>query len=240
VETVNWPGAIELNRNALLRIIAVLFVYAGLDEGGADTLPRHAWRKILRLLRPAESAARRLIVIAARGIEVEAPKPRAEKPPTAIERLQAAGLLVIRDGVDFGLARAWSEAPAIPRKTGSGLPAFPLADPPRRFDARSWDGMRPFPQEGFALADPDEEVSATRLCRRLHALNRALTDIDGHARRLARWKARRDAGLLRTPRFNPLRPGWPPSHRKRPIHEIDEVLAECHALALYAQRDDTS
>jgi hypothetical protein len=31
---------------------------------------------ILRLLRPAESAARRLIVIAARGIEVAPPKPR--------------------------------------------------------------------------------------------------------------------------------------------------------------------
>jgi hypothetical protein len=34
---------------------------------------------ILRLLRPAESAARRLIVVAARGIEVEPPKPRPEK-----------------------------------------------------------------------------------------------------------------------------------------------------------------
>jgi hypothetical protein len=33
---------------------------------------------ILRLLRPAESAARRLIVVAARGIEVAPPKPRAE------------------------------------------------------------------------------------------------------------------------------------------------------------------
>jgi hypothetical protein len=32
----DWPGAIARNRAALLRIVAVLFVYAGLDEGGAD------------------------------------------------------------------------------------------------------------------------------------------------------------------------------------------------------------
>jgi hypothetical protein len=47
-----WDSTIERNRAALLRIVAVLFVYAGLDEGGAETVPRRVWRKILVLLRP--------------------------------------------------------------------------------------------------------------------------------------------------------------------------------------------
>ena len=38
---------------------------AGLDEGATAPIPRRVWRRILRLLRPAESAVRRLIVIAA-------------------------------------------------------------------------------------------------------------------------------------------------------------------------------
>ncbi len=37
-----------------------------------------------------------------------------------------------------------------------------------------------------------------------------------------------------------MRPGWPPGRRKRPFHEVDDVLAECHALALALERDDTS
>jgi len=239
--TIGWPGAIALNRDALLRIVAVLFVYAGLDEGGAEALPRHAWRKILRLLRPAESAVRRLIVIAARGIAIQPPVRRAaDAPPSAIERLQAAGLLVIRDGVDLGLARAPQTVAARPQKSASVIPAFRLTDAPRRFDTRSWDGKRPFPQEGFALADPDEEVAATRLCNRLLALKSALDDLPGHANRLARWKARRDAGIPRARRISPLRPGHPPGHRNQAVHAVDDVLRECHSLSIHAQRLDTS
>ena len=84
--TFDWPGAIDRNCDALLRIVAVLFIYAGLDEGGADEVPRRVWRRIIRLLRPAEAAARRLIVIASRGIEVPPPKPRAQKAPPPVTR----------------------------------------------------------------------------------------------------------------------------------------------------------
>jgi hypothetical protein len=231
--TFNWPGAIARNRAALLRIVAVLFVYAGLDEGGADEMPRRVWRMVLRLLRPAEAAARRLIVIAARGVTVEPPKPRPVREPTGIERLIAAGVLTFRE-VNLGLACAPRSEPAKPEKSAPAIPAFPLADPPRRFDTRSWDGLRPFPKDGFEPADPDEEVSARHLCRRLRALKRALDDLPGQAKRLARWRARR-AGRLRSPRLSPLRLGWPPGHRKRPFHEVDDVLGECHSLAVRAQ-----
>jgi hypothetical protein len=117
----NWPAAIEKNRAALLRVVAALFFYAGLDEGGADTVPRRVWRRIVRLLRPAEAAVRRLIVIAARNIEIEPPKPRAEKPPTGIERLVAAGVLTFHE-VNLGLACAWSERT---RRTGKIRPRHP-------------------------------------------------------------------------------------------------------------------
>jgi len=237
----NWPLAIERNRDALLRIVAVLFAYAGLDEGGADEVPRRVWRMILRLLRPAESAARRLIVIAARGITVDAPKPCAERPLTGIERLKAAGVLVIHE-VNLGLACApQPQTAATPPKSAPRVPAFPLTDPPRRFDTRDWDGLRPFPKDGFDLADGDEEVSARHLCRRLAALKRALDDIPGHAKRLARRKARRDAGLPCAGHFPPVRLGHPPGHRKKAGHEVDDVLRECHSLALQAMTaPDTS
>ena len=260
----DWTGTIERNRAALLRVVAVLFLMAGLDEGGAETVPRRVWRRIIRLLRPAESAARRLIVIAASGLEVAPPKPRPEKAPTSTERLQAKGLLVVHEGMNLGLARIWRPEPAAPEKPAPRLPAFPLTDPSRRFDAKAWNGLRPFPTDGFAHADENEEVDARPLCHRIQALKRALDDIDGHARRLARREARahlasrqmqsafasaskaklKDANQTfeRAYRIQrqTLRLGRPPGHRKRPDHEVDDILRECHSLALHAGKSDTS
>ena len=68
MEKVNWPRAIEKNRDALLRIVEMLFAMAGLAQNAV--LPRHLRNSILRILRPAESAVRRLIILAARGVEV--------------------------------------------------------------------------------------------------------------------------------------------------------------------------
>jgi len=270
---MDWPPALEHHRAALLRIVAVLVLMAGLDEGGADTVPRRVWRRILRLLRPAESAVRRLIVIAAREVKVGAPKPRAERAPTSTERLQGRGLLVIHEGVNLGLARAWRPEPAEPVKPEPGLPVFPLTDPPRRFDKRGWNGLRPFPTDGFVYADENEEVDARPLCRRVLALKRALDDLDGHARRLARREARFNLAsrsiqrgfapastgqrlaaydkkspqlkganriLKRASHVRPVRLGHPPGYRRQVTYEVDDILRECHALALDAQRLDSS
>ena len=54
------------------------FSHKGRREG--PTLPRRLHRAILRLLRPAESAVRRLIVIAARGLVVPPSPQRPAKP----------------------------------------------------------------------------------------------------------------------------------------------------------------
>ena len=117
---MDWNLAIEKNREALKRILAMLVAMAGIAGGAAFTsplwggrrssdrrvgviaapqpppdasrrpplkgevkpaftLPRHLHRAILRLLRPAESAVRRLIVVTARGLEVKLAPPRTRK-----------------------------------------------------------------------------------------------------------------------------------------------------------------
>lgn len=238
-ETQNhWDRMIALNRAALLRIVAMLFVYAGLDEGGADVLPRHVWRRVLRLLRPAEAALRRLIVVAAHGVEIELPVQRAEKPAPPEKRISATGFFVIRQGVNLGVARAVRPEPPAPvaATTAARLPVFALVDPGRRFDARAWEGLRPFPSDGFQLADANEPVDARRLCRRLLSLKAALDDLPGQAARLARLRARRRSSAMRAGRPEPLSPfplrrGHPPGWRRRVEHTVDDILAECHALA---------
>ncbi len=72
---------------------------------------------------------------------------------------------------------------------------------------------------------PDGLVNAARLSRRLQALKLALDDLPRQARRMARWRVRREA--MKAPKFkSPLRPGPPPGRRKRHIHPIDEILAD--------------
>src|SRR5690606_15802254 len=61
--------AVERNRQAVLSVVAALFSMAGLSAV-RSTLPRRVYRTILRLLRPAESAARRLVIALAQGLDV--------------------------------------------------------------------------------------------------------------------------------------------------------------------------
>ncbi|WP_210326066.1 hypothetical protein [Oricola nitratireducens] len=263
---MNWDRAIERNRDALLRVVAMLFALAGLDENAATaTLPRRLRSRLIRILRPAESATRRLIVIASRGLAVEIPRSASRagrKFAWADSKRCATGWVIIGPPGDP------VENPGPPSaKTTAAIPAFPLLDPRKRFDVTrrryattiprvrslcdDWSVpvymRRPEPS-AKPVPTPDDEIDATRLCRRLISLKRALDDLDGQAKRLARWKAKRDlpssSGLTRgpnrSPRFNPMRPGRPPGYRKRVFHEVDEILRECHALAFDAERLDTS
>jgi hypothetical protein len=97
---------------------------------------------------------------------------------------------------------------------------------------------------------PDDAVDAARLALRLAALASALDDLPGHARRFAGWQARRDKACAqdrqgrntgRTRRLWPLRPGRPPGGRRRPAHEVHEVLRDLQWFAVKAlERTDTS
>ena len=69
---MDWARAIERNSEALKGIIDDLFAMLGLDDDTTVSRISHPLhRAVLRLLRPAESAVRRLIVIAARGLVVK-------------------------------------------------------------------------------------------------------------------------------------------------------------------------
>jgi hypothetical protein len=188
---------------------------------------------VLRILRPAESAVRRLIIIAARGVVVKL------SPPRPMPKGQIIG-----------------------KGDGNRLPAFQLYDtrkdfpelrqrrikyskhPPRILffgpDSKVDDlWPAPPPKAAPAPPPPDGLVNAARLSRRLQILKLALEDLPRQARRMARWRVRREA--MKSPKFkSPLRPGPPPGRRKRHIHPIDEILADCHALAWDALKPDTS
>ena len=69
---MDWDVAIKRNSEALKGIVAALFAMLGLDgDATVSRIPQPLHRAVLRVLRPAESAVRRLIVIAARGLVVK-------------------------------------------------------------------------------------------------------------------------------------------------------------------------
>lgn len=217
---MDWTLAIKRNREALQRILAGLFALAGLEDEPPLSIPRHLHAHALRILRAVESAIRRLIVIAAQDVVARPAGARS----------------------DFAALRKRDE----PAETNARIPAFPLLDPLKRFH---FDPPRraskftpricvvgitepaPLPEE--PAVSPDDPVDATGLCRRLLSSRRALTNLPREARRLARWNARNRLSQSQgRGRISPLRIGRPPGRRKRPTHLADDILKECHALAL--------
>ncbi len=230
---MDWDLAITRNSKALTGIIAVLFALLGLDgEAAASRIPRSLHSAVLAVLRPAESAVRRLIVIAARNVVVK----------LAPSRPMAKGQKIGKGG-------------------GSRLPAFQLFDPRKRFKVARGPrrkGPRVMPRIRILGNDPtvaalfpapqpvvvpppppDGLASATRLHRRLQAVKSALDDLPRQARRLVRLEERRKA----TPEYKeltPLRSGRPPGYRRKPVHEVEEILADLDFLAWEALKPDTS
>ena len=238
---MDWTFAIERHREPLLRIVVGLFAMIGLTENGAvERLSRSLYRLVLGILRPAESAVRRLIIVAARDIVVE-PSPRRPFPAGRVIARKGKG----KRGASFNLFD--------PRKDFDGGKGRgrrhkgPRVEP--RIHVFDFDSRIPlFLRAQPALAAPvpevddaieDDTVNAGPLCRRLFAIMRALEDLQGQAKRLARWRAR-PVEERRPQLTTPLRVGRPPGFRKRQTHEVDEILAECHWLASNIPQLDTS
>ena len=177
----DWARAIERNSEALNGIVAELFAMLGLvGNATVARIPQPLHRAVLRLLRPAESAMRRLIVIAARGLVVKIAPSRPMQMP----------------------------AGSIGKGNGRSRPSFQLFDPRKNFSARRrrrpariaprihifggdprvaalWSAPQP---AADPAPPPDGLVGALRLTRRLQALKLALEDLPRQARRLARWR----------------------------------------------------
>jgi hypothetical protein len=228
---MDWDLAIKRNSEALKGIVAALFTMLGLvGEATVSRIPKPLYSAVL--LVPAESAVRRLIVIAARGLVVK----------VAPSRPMPKGQMIGKGSGDrppsFQLYDTRKDFPELRQHRVKYA-----KHPPRILffgDDSRVDDLWPAPQPVAApVSPPDGLVNAERVSRRLRSLKLALDDLPRQARRLARWRVRRES--MPNPKFrSPLRPGPPPGHRKRPIHEVDEVLADCHWLAWDAMKLDTS
>ncbi len=205
---MNFPLAIDANKAILLRIVAGLVAMLG--GLSVKTVRRHIHLYALAILRPTESATRRLIAILAHEISV--PIRRA------------------RNALKAG----------IPKGKGTRIPAFGLFDKRKNVDPKTkrvpgyGPSVRGFDDEEYfpppkSTPHSDDLVNAGPLMRRLLALQQALGDLPRQARRLARMLG---SGKAKWPRA--MRPGRPPGHRAKGSHPVDEVLADCHELALMA------
>jgi hypothetical protein len=228
---------IEVHRQTLLAIITTLFALAGFTPTRASqSIPHKLRLEILRTLRPAEAALRRLIVIAARGLILKPGQPRTMPP---------------------GLAKELRHH----RQRRTSLPVFqlsdhhiPIAEPARRAYAKKaprifmiapidptvaaiWQAHAAPPVAQPVLAEPENEP----LTRRLEAMRAALENLPAQARRMLRWIARRKAmAKTRLIHCSPLRAGRAPYLPPTPLRDVDFVLERCHLLAREALSGNTS
>ena len=229
---MDWDQIVERNRERLLAVLAPLLAVLGFDPRRRLEMPRHFYRSWLILLRPAESAVRRLIVMAARGIVVK-----------------------------FGAARGFPAGLALTLAAKAAdeerIPAFGLIDPLKRFApqdfewsaewGKDWGREQVIPRISVpGLFDPvfpeptpvperDDPIDTAALVRRIAALKSALDDLPRQARRLARWKARgelaRTAEVRKPGRLSPLRPGFAPGFHRTDKREIDNIISDVHYFA---------
>jgi hypothetical protein len=230
---MDWNRVIERNSERLFTVVATLVSMVRVHGGGiAAFLPRHVYSAALILLRPAESAVRRLIIIAARGLVLK---------------------------LKLGAARKFPKGIAL-HTSADRVPAFCLIDPLKRFAPEDFEWGKSkqqvlprisvpglfdpvFPAQ--PVLDNDEMVESAALGRRVQALRFALDHLPQQARRLARWKARRklerQAEMPKPGRMSPFRPGYAPGYHRHKPQEIDDILSECHHFAREAwDAPDTS
>jgi hypothetical protein len=186
VLTANWPVA--------ARLVAWARALAGL---AAETLPKHTLLEARRILRPAESFIRRLIVIMACRIELQQNQPFRAKPA--------------QPAIDPGPSHPGSD----PRSRTLG-PTEPIS-----FSTQPFPKILPFAYPGiwtpgmtrYTPPTPEQlaaaPLAAGHFFARLARLEAALAAPDAAAHRLALWMARRRAALKRNEkavRLLPIRP----------------------------------
>jgi hypothetical protein len=219
-----WTEAVTRNTQVLKAVVAQLLgMLAAFGGTEARKLPQFLRATILQVLRPAESALRRVIVIAARDVKLEVSASKAR----STQRIPKTRSL----------------------ETRTSHKSFQLFDPRKRFSQQRVTYVSVAPRVSFIAPDapfappfapagetqparntePVREISARHLCQRLKAIAAALEDVPHQAKRLVRLQARREN---RKSLMAPLRPGKPPGHRSTPCHGVDHILAECHKFAL--------
>jgi len=156
---IDWDAVVAHHRQLLSRVVEMLFsLVIGLDEGKeVTTVPRCTRDYVYRILRPAESALRRLIMIAARDLKLddatrssvilglEATTSEATSSLAGTHSVSSAQAAMQKTGlyssimtVDLGLAGIGPRpkpATKKPRQAASTRPpVFALIDPLKHFD----------------------------------------------------------------------------------------------------------
>ncbi|TCD16526.1 hypothetical protein [Oricola cellulosilytica] len=241
----DWEGSVEHYGDALDALAARLVTMAGILWGRpVETLPRRLYLEILAILRPAEFALRRLIVMAAWKVvpftefatanQGSEPEGKAGKAGAMHPVSPLAGEMSQRDrGGDF--EQGAMEEIDKPRP-------FPIFDPWKRYgppflteeQIAALNDPHRVPLPPRPVLDPDEPVPAKTLCRRVRAFANALLNLDHHIDRMARWRARCHLDSTRPRRWWPIRPGVPPGFSERPKTLVGGTLKDCHILALDA------
>lgn len=225
----DWAKAVERNRDILIRVVAQMFVMARIVPGELPasgllmtTLPSAVYRAVLLILRPAEAALRRLIIMAAHDMTFT--------PRPSDGRVQRSGF-----------------AGAIPQGS-SRPPFFDMFDPMKRFgfcgftDADEAEIGEDKDEGRVSAKRPDPlnfvPVNALLLWKRLQGLHHASHNLDRHVRRYVRWNGR-NRHVLRNnlpikgrQRLSLIRPGFAPGRCKNGKREVDELLSETHGLAM--------
>lgn len=209
---MDWDFAIRRKRRELAAVLATLMAMAAAGAVGEGRCA------VLRLLRPAESALRRLIFIMANRL-----KPASKRA---------------------AMARAMPDFSAFAASDPTRVSAFRLVDPRKRFDFSEADWMAVCRAEprlwafdgsgllGRAQAQPMvvrdedavEQLDSDTLNRRIASFRSALDALPRQARRMARLIERRsgsaatqDAVPSGANAVGPLRPGLPPGVRQQDI-----------------------
>ena len=215
---------IEYHRTVLLELVTGLFALAGFMPGEAavSRLSGAVRSQILRVLRPAETATRRLVLYLANRVVLVDPKARAGV--CKAKRARKAVRVPRPRAPVFRLYDRWKYFPELadPRKRVLRGPG------PRIWLFDGFDHLRNPTPPAKPERDPED---AARLCRRMQALHRALSNMPAQAKRLKRDMARREKAPPGPGRYGPMRPGLPPGARENRTHQVDELLSVCHRLA---------
>jgi len=175
---MDWPLALKLNQDALLRTVAWLFTSLKLEVGeSVETMPRLKRLTVLFVLRPSESAYRRLILVAmfVHGIEVPLIEERAARLGRA-QRKSHGEKATRNAALPFKLVDPRKNFDLHPNK-----PKYRQGPGPRITDLWSddpiYDRSDLYAWQNRCQPTPEDEVSAVTLCHRMNALMAALGDL---------------------------------------------------------------
>jgi hypothetical protein len=240
----------------LMVILAQLFKLARIVPGEVHdpkddiwniSLPRYAWKQVLALLVPAESALRRLIVMGTFGKSYEP-----EEARTPHERARAMDAATVDSSPIRSGAQELADrkgAPGAEPSRSPRQPRFNMFDPLKTFSYLSFDSIEEYHawkarKDANPLvispADPAkrmEPVGALSIWRRIHAMQHAMENFDDYVSRYGRWRARRKAiraagrPLHGKYAASLMRNSRPPGYVEKRGDEIHYLLRDVHSLA---------